>query len=66
MTHPERVRGKSLVSKLDDALLVVVALVVAWAVLSVIGWIVGAVTAIVKLAVLALLAFGLFRWLSRR
>lgn len=66
MTHPQRAGERSLLSKLDDALLVVVVLVVVFAVLQVIGWIIGTAMLLLKLAVLALLALGLFRWLGRR
>jgi Flp pilus assembly protein TadB len=61
----ERRRSSGL-DRLDDALLVVVAVVGALFALKVVGWVIGTVLFVVKVAVVAAIAFVALRVVSRR
>ena len=58
--------GRSTLDRLDDALLVVVAVVAALVVLKVVSAIVGTIFFFVKVGVVALLIFGAVSFASRR
>ena len=61
----ERRRSSGL-DRLDDVALVVVAVVAALFALKVLGWVIGTVLFVVKLAVVATIAFVLLRLVARR
>lgn len=61
----ERRRSSGL-DRLDDALLIVVAVVGALFALKVLGWIIGTVLFVIKVAVVAAIAFVALRIVSRR
>lgn len=62
---PDR-RRRSTVDVLDDALLVVVAVGVGLVLLKVLGWIVGGVLFLIKVALIAAVAYVAIRFVSRR
>lgn len=62
---PDR-RRRSTVDVLDDALLVVVAVGVGLVLLKVLGWIVGGVLFLIKVGIIAAIAYVAIRFVSRR
>lgn len=63
---PEPRRSRSTLSKLDDALLVVVIGVVALAVLGMISWVVGTFLLLVRIAVVLAIGAVVVAWIGRR
>jgi len=63
---PERRGERSLLSKADDLLLVVVAAVVVLGALQLVGWIVSTIAFLVKVAVVAVVVAVGLAWVARR
>ena len=63
---PEPRRTKSTLSKLDDALLVVVVAAIALAALQVVSWVIGTIFFLVKIAVALTIGAVVVAWFRRR